>query len=162
MAKAASTLILLAPVTVGCKTMHDGASSVAAAEIGDGGYQLGPVTNDDFRAALYNSLAHQMEKEQSVGEGAEETTELGDIDNFLFKVVRLTKDGEDIAPGESPDGMEVDATGWYKRTLTQGDTSTPECHSFDADMTLVQRGDEWVMSTDQPATIGREDAEDCY
>lgn len=142
----------------------DLASTTADARTGARPLELGPITDEDLRQVIYQGLEARIGKSQPIGEGAEELTEIGDYDSFRFAIVKLTHGHDDVSTDQSvsPDGMDVEVTGWFKRTVTGDSDGKPTCTSFDARITLLKKSGDWLFSDEHPVTFGREDPEDCY
>jgi hypothetical protein len=129
-----------------------------------GALELGAVEDESLRELIYKGLDERLSRTLTVGEGAEEVTEIGDYDSFRFTIVKLTRGADDVSgdPRAVPDGMDVEVSGWYKRTLKGDGDGKPQCTSFDAQLTVLKTQGEWRVSDEHPVTFGREDAEDCY
>jgi hypothetical protein len=127
-------------------------------------YALGTLDDDDLRQVVYHGLEIRLAKGDGDGNDQAAATEIGDVDTFKFTIIKLVRGPDDISgiTAEVPDGMDVQVTGWFKRTAADGDAK-PSCTSFDATVAIVKRvsGDWTVASGKQPA-FGREDSEDCY
>lgn len=141
-----------------------GETEISATTADQGRLELGPITDEDLRQVIYQGLDARLSKAQPVGESAEELTEVGDYDSFRFAIVKLTHGHDDVSSDltVTPDGMDVEVTGWFKRTVTGDAETKPTCTSFDARITLLKKDGEWHFSDDHPVTFGREDPEDCY
>ncbi len=135
-----------------------------AAKSEGGRLAVGPLHDEDLRRLVYQGLEKHMSKTQSLGEGGEEKTALGDFDSFKFNVLRLTKGGAELTGSETADAADVEVTGWYKVTIASSDASDadPSCTSFDARMQLVQKGGDWQVEGNEGPVMGRQDAEDCF
>lgn len=160
-------VLVLAP---SCKTpsQRDGGSALQAVEVAnEEALSLGPVTDSRLKALFYQAIEGTMvARDTQAPESKDVSTELGDVDSFRFTIMRLTKGEEDVTgdPRERPDGMDVEVTGWYKRTLPHGDGRRPaeSCASFDTRILAVKVEGLWQLKGKIPLTIGREDPEDCY
>ena len=133
---------------------------------GDGRVALGRLQNDDLRDLIHSALEERISKDGPASETAEEKIELGDVESFQFTVVKLSRGPDDISgdPAETPDGLEVEVNGWYKRTLSQKDAGEPEisCVSFDTYARVTKHGKRWSVPKDYQVSFNREDNEDCY
>ena len=158
-------LCILAPMSA-CQTPAntEATPSAAAPVPADQRLSPGPLADEELRRVIFKGLEARLTKTQSLGEGSEEATEIGDSDNFKFMVTRLSKAGAEITPDEAPDEIDVDVTGWYKVTVSSSNQPdpSPACTSFDASVSVVRQGSEWRMPDDKPLAIGREDSEDCF
>jgi hypothetical protein len=158
-----------APAETG-KTETAGASDPSAAPPAPATPQGPPITlgaleSEDMRHTLWKAFEQRLTKTQTVSDNAEEATELGDYDSFKFTVVKTMSGKDDISgdTSQAPDAVDVEVTGWYKRTLNQsGQDAVSSCFSFDAVAPLKLRGADWIVPDDYQVVFGREDQEDCY
>lgn len=132
----------------------------------DGKVGLGKIENDDLRKMIHDELERRVTRTSAVGDGAEEAVELGTGETFQYTVVKLSRGLDDVSgdPAESPDGLEVEVNGWYKKTLAQKDAGDPavSCMSFDTYAKVVKHGAKWSVPDDYQVVFNREDQEDCY
>lgn len=129
-----------------------------------GTFELGPIEDEDLKQTIYKGMDARLGKTLAVGQDAEETTEIGDYESFRFAIVKLTRGNDDVSgePGAAADGMDVEVSGWYKRTVDGDGETRAGCTSFDARLTVLKREGRWTVSDEHPMTFGREDPEDCY
>lgn len=129
-----------------------------------GRLELGPMEDEDLRQIVYKGLSARLAKTLAVGEDAQESTEIGDYESFRFTIIKLTRGNDDVSgdPRATADGMDVETSGWFKRTVNDSGDSKTGCTSFDAVVTLLKIQGDWSVSDENPVTFGREDAEDCY
>lgn len=161
-----SHLLVLSPA---CKTTTQAGGDSAlrgVTLVDDETLQLGPVTDSRLKALFYQAIEGTMVARDAKPEAKDTSTELGDVDSFRFTIMRLTKGDEDVTgdPREKPDGMDVEVTGWYKKTLPRGEDqrTTENCASFDTRILAVKVEGLWQLKGKIPLAIGREDPEDCY
>lgn len=158
---------ILSPM--GCKTAGrgDSASSPQGVElVNDDALALGPVRDPRLKELFYQAVEGTLAAKDSKAEGEELSTELGDPDSFRFTVIRLTRAGGDVSadPDGKPDGMDVEISGWYKRTkpLRLERRTIDICGSFDVRIAAVKFEGLWQLRDKIPLSLGREDVEDCY
>jgi hypothetical protein len=124
---------------------------------------IGPTADDDLKSVLYDALKAQLQ-EQGRGNGVR--TVPGDIETFEFSVVKLTRGDDDVTndPRETPDGVEVEISGWLQKTLPgiDGGEEKTECASFDTGAPVRKTRDGWALPAGYVFKFTREDAEDCY
>lgn len=127
-------------------------------------FALGPLTDSDVQQVIYRGLETKLSQSQTHADGTEETTDIGRAKDFKYTIIKLTRGGDDVSgsPNERADGMDVEVTGWYRRT-TRGDTETKAaCTSFDAFVTLTKKQGDWSLADKPGPTFAHEDPEDCY
>ena len=131
---------------------------------GHGHFNLGPLLDDDLKDVVYQGLQDTLGAPKVVGQGEEEITELGESGHFNFNVVKLLRGKDDISgEGGAADGMDVEVTGWYKRSVrNSAEQQDPACTSFDAIVAISKQGDAWHLTPGETQTYGREDREDCF
>jgi len=156
-------------LSLSCKTpsQNGGGSALQGVEIpSDDVLTLGPVSDNRLKALFYQAIEGTMVARDAQSDAKDVSTELGDVDSFRFTIMRLTKGDEDVTgdPRERPDGMDVEVTGWYKRTQPQGEGRrlAESCASFDTRILAVKVEGLWQLKGKIPLIIGREDPEDCY
>ena len=154
---------------IGCKTASrgDGASSPQGVELlNDDSLALGPVRDPRLKELFYQAVEGTLAAKDSTAEGEEVSTELGELDSFRFTVIRLTQAGGDVSGDVDgkPDGMDVEISGWYKRTqsLRPERRTADTCGSFDVRIAAVKLEGLWQLRDKIPLSLGREDVEDCY
>jgi len=127
-------------------------------------YNLGPLTDEELQDVAYQALRQALGGTKALGDGASEASELGEPSSFSFNIVKLLQGKDDISgEGGQADGMDVEVTGWYKRSLRQNtDLQDPTCTSFDALVAIIKQGDAWHPTPGETPTFGREDREDCF
>jgi hypothetical protein len=129
-------------------------------------YELGPIESDDLKKAIYEGMEARLAHGDATSNGAEAATEIGDYEAFKFTIVKLTRGKDDVSgdPTTAPDGMDVEVTGWLRRTADAGTGEKAECVSFDAQVVMQHdpSGSGWTMAKDQDVSFGRQDQEDCY
>lgn len=151
---------------------------------------LGPIEDEALRDLVYKALQSNMNSSQPIAEGAEEITELGDADTFKFAVVKISTSGSDAAaaatassgatesgqgplravPGQAVAGldakgdgdMEVQVTGWFKRSVVGNVDTSPTCKGFDAVVALERSSGTWKVKNAPMRPLEREDNEDCF
>lgn len=130
----------------------------------EGALELGPIEDEDLRQVIYQGLGARLDKTLATGSASEETTEIGDYESFRFTILKLTRGTDDVSgdPSATPDGMNVEVSGWYRRTVSGEEDGKPQCTSFDAQLTMTRTQGAWAVSNEHPLTFGREDPEDCY
>jgi hypothetical protein len=129
--------------------------------------ELGPVENEDLKHEIYEAMEKRLAHGDATSNGAEAATEIGDYDAFKFTIVKLTRGKDDVSgdPTTPPDGMDVEVTGWLRRTLADNGSGAEksECVSFDAQIAMHHEGEAgWAIAKDQDVAFGRQDQEDCY
>lgn len=125
---------------------------------------LGDLADDDAKEVVHEALATRLGKGRAKADGVEESIELGNLEAFRFTVVKVMVGKDDISGDltQSPDGIDVEVTGWYKRTLVQSGSQKSTCFSFDTILPLARRPGTWVVPEDWAAALAREDEEDCF
>jgi len=154
------------------KARSAAAKDAAAAVPGDvppdptiGELTLGRLEDEELRKSIYNGFEKRIARKTDLGDGQQEQTELGDYDSFQFTVTKLTSGEDDVStdPTQPPDAMELEVTGWYKKSLVKGGNEPKStCYSFDAMAPLVRKGQSWGLPDDYKVAFVREDNEDCY
>ena len=149
----------------------DAAPSTLAATAGDKAADagvsivVGPLLDEDLRHVVWKAMEARITRAQKLDTGAEEAFELGDFNTFHFTVTKTLNGSDDIS-GEATqlaDGLEVEATGWYKKTSSPPDSEPKAtCYSFDAPVPLTHRGGAWTVPDAFQIAFAREDQEDCY
>jgi hypothetical protein len=127
-------------------------------------YNLGSLTDQELQDVAYQALRQALGGTKALGDGESEASELGEPSSFTFNIVKLLQGKDDISgEGGQADGMDVEVTGWYKRSLRQNtDSQDPTCTSFDALVAIIKQGDAWHPTPGETPTFGREDREDCF
>ena len=145
----------------------DSAAAVAPGSDDDGvRVGIGPLGDSDIQEAIYKGIEAKVAGSRKRGQGNEVETELGDLESFKFTVVKLTKGADDVSGsgsallGAQADGMDVQVTGWYKRTVSAA--PAPSCASFDLLVTISRQGGVWHLKGETPLSFQREDSEDCF
>lgn len=132
----------------------------------DGGPNLGRLGDQSLKNLIYSGVEASLGAREGGAEQDQGNVAIGDMDSFKFTVLRLTKGGIDISgdTSQKADGMDVEVTGWYKRTLSRRDDqhASESCASFDLRVGMRRQDEKWLIKDKIPLKFGREDLEDCY